>query len=120
MAFYEFDQNNTGGSFDVDDKLCRRLWIEADSESEAEAKAFNMGVYYNGCDDERDCPCCGDRWYSPSVMKQFPYKYSDKTTFQSIDDYAQYMADNYGWTVPDIRIFYKDGNVKEIFRNKAD
>lgn len=73
--FYEFDQNNSGGKYHSDDKLCHRLIIEADSLEEAEEKAFDMGVYYDGCNDGRDCPCCGDRWYGPQEM-DFPYRYS--------------------------------------------
>jgi hypothetical protein len=26
------------------------------------------------------------------------------------------MANRYGWTTPDCRIYYKNGNVKEIFK----
>ena len=44
--------------------------------------------------------------------------YEGKIRIDNIDDYAQYLADNYGWTTPDIRIYYKDGNVKEIFTNR--
>jgi hypothetical protein len=38
----------------------------------------------------------------------------------SIEDYAQVMADQYGWTSPDARIFYHDGRVKEIFSAKVE
>jgi hypothetical protein len=38
----------------------------------------------------------------------------------SIEEYAQVMADLYGWTKPDIRIFYKNGEVKEIFKDDED
>lgn len=61
--FYEIDQNNTGGSFDVDDKLCHRLFIEADSEDDAIRKAESLGCYWDGVSKGIDCPCCGDRWY---------------------------------------------------------
>lgn len=39
-----------------------------------------------------------------------------KIAFSSIEEYAQYLANEYGWTTPDIRIFYKDGRVTEIFK----
>ena len=32
--FYEFDQNNSGGHFTVNDKVCHRLFIEAEIEIE--------------------------------------------------------------------------------------
>lgn len=60
--FYKFTQNNSGGSFDVDDTLCHRLIIEATSENSAISIAENLGCYWNGIDNEQDCPCCGDRW----------------------------------------------------------
>lgn len=112
MPFYQFDQNNSGGSFDVDDKVCHRLFIEADSEEEATSKAEFLGVYFNGCDDGIDCYCCGDRWYGSEEVES-PHPYGD-----SIEEIAQYHADHYGWTTPDCRIFYKSGEVKEVFTNK--
>lgn len=44
--------------------------------------------------------------------------FEGKIKIDNIEDYAQCLADNYGWTIPDIRIYYKDGNVKEIFTNR--
>lgn len=32
-----------------------------------------------------------------------------------IEDYAQYLDNDYRRTTPDVRIYYKDGSVKEIF-----
>ena len=43
--FYLFDQNNSGGSFVLNDKLCHRLFIEADSAEEAVSIAENLGCY---------------------------------------------------------------------------
>lgn len=60
--FYKFTQNNSGGSFDVDDTLCHRLIIEATSENAASSIAENLGCYWNGVDNDIDCSCCGDRW----------------------------------------------------------
>ena len=45
--FYELSQNNTGGSFDVDETLCHRLIIEADTYEEAVAKAEDLGCYWD-------------------------------------------------------------------------
>ena len=39
IKFYEFDQNNSGGVFKVDDKLCHRLFIEAENANQAIKKA---------------------------------------------------------------------------------
>ena len=169
--FYEINQNNTGGSFVTNDKLCHRLFIEADSESEATDKAEDLGCYWNGVDDGMDCSCCGDRWYPSGnsvdledqnarwggyevsewlsgesyaglsdfdIVKEFKSNYEGsewgiepiiedkygsrrvigKVKLHSIEQYAQIMADLYGWTKPDCRIFYKDGSVKDIYSKK--
>jgi len=120
MPFFEFSQNNSGGSFTVDDKLCHRLFIEAETPKAATKKALEMGVYFNGISKGRDCRCCGDRWHElwdDDKGLTFPYEYSSRNdlNFFSVEEYAQYLADTFGWTKPDARIFYADGRVKEIF-----
>jgi hypothetical protein len=86
--FYTFNQNNSGGSFKKDKYgLTHIVIIEANSAEEANSKAESLGIYFNGCDDERDCPCCGDRWYPvndsdgtkmPEIYKQSPQEYTQK------------------------------------------
>jgi len=66
--FFEFSQNNSGGSFVVDDKVCHRLFIEAEDESKATRIAEDLGCYWNGVSNGMDCDCCGDRWYSGSEV----------------------------------------------------
>ena len=43
--WYEFTQNNSGGSFVVDDKVCHRIYIEAENFKEAVAIAESLGCY---------------------------------------------------------------------------
>ena len=162
--FYEIQQNNTGGSFDTDDKLCHRLIIEADNKQEANDIAENLGCYWNGVDEGKDCSCCGDRWYGshqiniekwqkegyPASVYKFSnskeetekkffetygdfefietphwfYSFGTETfggmvKFRNIEEYAQFMSNEYGGrTTPETRIFYKNGEVKELFTNK--
>ena len=161
--FYQFDQNNSYGRFDVNDKVCHRLFIEADNENEAIAKAEELGCYWHGVAEGIDCSCCGDRWRkscisqcdfhdkkfdcytvstynglgksgeekwqerygcyeiieSPSWKRTYSMlSYEGKVRFKDIEEYAQYLADKYGWTSPDVRIYYKDGMVKEIYSRK--
>ena len=121
LKFFCFQQNNSGGFFNVTDKLCHNLYIEAHSYNEAREKATDMGVYFNGCDIGIDCSCCGDRWddYADEInLTELSNSCSIK--FEKISDYAQYMADEFGWTIPDARIFYYDGTVTEIFANKIN
>lgn len=67
MAYWTFDQNNSGGSFVFDERrgLTHYVVIEADSREEAISRAEDIGIYFNGCSDGRDCSCCGDRWHTP-------------------------------------------------------
>lgn len=121
--FYKVEQNNSGGFFDVDDKVCHRLFIEADSLAEARIKAEELGCYWNGVAQGIDCECCGDRWYGVyevnfDELKTYRVR-GGVRSFSDIEEYAQYLADTYGWTCPDARIYYKDGTVKEIItKNK--
>lgn len=164
MNWYCFVQNNSGGGFIVDDKVCHRLFIEAESFDDAVSKAEDLGCYWEGVANGIDCPCCGDRWnqwdrdpidldkYSnegyivsvsdhyndaigvwnkrygkyeiieqPILEESYYIKfYVGKIKLHNIEEYAQLMAGEYGWTVPDARIYYNDGNVKEIFGTKWD
>jgi len=62
--YYHFSQNNSGGSFDIDydQGISINVIIEATSADEANARAEEIGLYFDGVYGERDCPCCGDRW----------------------------------------------------------
>jgi len=58
MSYFTFNQNNSGGEFIGP----RSVIIEADSADEANARAHEYDVYFDGCSTGHDCPCCGDRW----------------------------------------------------------
>lgn len=62
MPFYEYRQNNSRGGFDfdADNGISVHVIIEADSADEANRKAEDIGLYFDG---RGDCPCCGNRWY---------------------------------------------------------
>jgi hypothetical protein len=145
LKFYEYTQNNSGGRFEVDKKICHRVIIQAHNEEEARQKALELGIYFDGCSNGYDCSCCGDRWSDYPSKIEIPYRYGTltlkearrtgyeykKTTwkgykgsnpnpkeydliFNSIIEYAQYHADSFSWTNPDVRIFYYNGKVVEI------
>jgi hypothetical protein len=61
--FFLFRQNNSGGSFAVNEAVAHSVIIEAYSVKDANARAEDVGIYFNGCDTGDDCSCCGDRWY---------------------------------------------------------
>lgn len=160
LKWYKFEQNNSGGFFVVNDKLCHRLFIQAENEYMAIKKAEELGCYWYGVDDGIDCPCCGDRWSNywidPVNIEDIPkkehsvtgysisnwykrfgsyniieepkknwiygdcYLYDGKISFTCFEEYLQYLADEYGMTTPDIRLFYANGEVKEIYSNKEN
>lgn len=139
--------------FRMINKICRILFIEADSLKEAVSKAEELGCYWDGTELGIDCSCCVDRWLKPfyGYGEVFPKEfevsdwhsldcwyrkygryevvekpvrgfsvrvsscYEGKIKINNIEDYAQYLVIKYGCTTPDVRIYYKDGSVKEIF-----
>lgn len=68
MKFYIFNQNNSGGSFHHDSiaGIGYDVCIEAENAKEANIKAESIGLYFNGCENDIDCGCCGDRWHRVS------------------------------------------------------
>ena len=68
MKYFTYHQNNSGGSFDYDDKIgiTTNVIIEAKSADEANQIAEKIGIYWNGMEDGSDCECCGDRWHPQS------------------------------------------------------
>ena len=63
MKYFTFRQNNSGGSFIVNDKLDVNVIIAAANAEEANSKAQKIGIYFDGVEEGEDCECCGDRWY---------------------------------------------------------
>ena len=59
MAFFTFDQNNSGGSYVGDFQF---IIIDAPHAEWANDMAADHGIYFNGCSLGWDCDCCGDRW----------------------------------------------------------
>jgi len=88
--YFHYSQNNSGGSFHIDESVAHHVIIEAYTPEEANERAQDIGIYFNGCDDGRDCSCCGDRWYrqrsddvgtdAPMVYNKSPEEYGDMFT----------------------------------------
>ena len=62
--FFRYRQNNSGGSFEISPKkgIGYKVIIEANNCDDANIRAEEIGLYFNGVLDNRDCDCCGDRW----------------------------------------------------------
>lgn len=77
------------------------VYIEAENAEEANEKALQIGIYFNGVEDGIDCPCCGDRWY--------PVSERDAVENMPKDEY------HFGWC--DYVIFYgKDMAPVKIYK----
>jgi hypothetical protein len=88
--FYEFNQNNSGGSFDVDENVCHRVIIEAIDTNHARS-IFEPMIE----NQSSSCPCCGDRWsdYEPDEMV-FP---KDKEKGYHVGIYDHYKDAEERW-----------------------
>ena len=72
--FYTFNQNNSGGVFHRNDNVDELVVIEANSATQANDIAQEIGIYFDGAGDCLEC--CGHRWQSVSQL--------DGTTFPSL------------------------------------
>lgn len=68
--WYEYDQNNSGGSFQLNDNLGVKVWIEARNADEANGYAQSIGIYFDE-DYSIDCECCGTRWSEVSTWREY-------------------------------------------------
>lgn len=92
MKFYLFDQNNSGGHMVIEEDrgIGSAVVIEAENEKAAEDRAETVGVYFDGVSADRDCPCCGDRWY------RHPEEYDTYVDLlRSLEEHYKWMF-NYG------------------------
>lgn len=111
--FYTYVQNNSYGVFDVDDNVKHYVIIEADSAKEADKKARNLGIYFNGVENDIDCPCCGDRW-DKADDPDFGINGTEKPEIygQSVLEFIK-EREKWIWKEEAI-VYYKDGKV-EVF-----
>lgn len=103
--FYRYHQNNSGGSFSHDERagIGYEVAIEADSADEANFRAENIGLYFDG---NGDCACCGSRWssaYDWLGVDPKPDDYSVAPTFTLRG----------GWGIPSY-VHYKNGVVQKV------
>lgn len=121
--FFEISQNNSGGSFHVDDKVCHRLFIEADGVEDAISKAEDLGCYWDGCDSGYDCPCCGDRWHQPysavdldETNKKWGGYSVSKFTDISISEFKSLYPNSVWSTEPKKTIKYGSNYIEGVIR----
>lgn len=110
MAFYTYDQNNSGGGYDDDAKagLAHRVIVEANDTYEADQIAERIGIYFDE-DFRTDCPCCGTRW-SPAwgAGDPVPSIYGQDVST------GVFSSSWPSWTTVEAYIHYKDGRVVPV------
>lgn len=106
--FYPFKQNNSGGYFN-EPAIC--VIIEADSADEANMKAEEEGIYFDGCYDRIDCPCCGDRWYK---QRHDDNGFEEPGQYSSGDIIEGRFAGSLYDGIPSYLIVYKNDDRKVI------
>lgn len=72
--YFEFTQTNSGGFYISDDNVAISVIIEAEDFDKAIDKALDIGIYFNGVENEYDCSCCGDRWNKYPEEIELPRK----------------------------------------------
>lgn len=122
--FYNYDQNNSGGSYSGP----KYIVVEADSPQQADKIAESKTpVYFDGCDSGQDCSCCGDRWSTASYsqVNEVPSFYNIAYP-DSQDGVLGWLKDNFE-TVKysldrgvDVHIFYLDGTKKILTFSEED
>lgn len=118
MAFYEFDQNNSGGGFIEDPQkgISIKVWFEADTVEQAADKAQDIGIYFDGVQDGYDCACCGDRWYymSNDAGEDEPNYYGSPLTELMVDSRS---SSHFKWAEGyEVYVHYADGTIKGFMK----
>ena len=123
VALFEPMIENQSGSCPCCGDRWSPEYANAINLDEYKEKGYSVGVYSHYPDAEQ-------RWFKlygefprieePTWKKIYGSKeFSGKIYFETIEQYCQFMANAYGWTVPDVRIHFMDGTKKEIFKCDA-
>jgi hypothetical protein len=136
--WFEYSQNNSGGSFVVNDNICENVYIEATSIEESNAFADSLGIYFDGVSMGIDCGCCGDRWHEPYQNLIFPYNYGSFTlkevqilpykyekskewdgydiVFETIQEYVKYLINIISFSLRSTAYLYDRNRKKTTFK----
>lgn len=115
LQWYNFRQNNSGGSFD---SPAINVLVQAPSGGLANALAETVGVYFDGCESGRDCPCCGDRWSSlwdDDTGTEHPTIYGESI--------PEHLIESRAWEtpgIPEVMLVYADGKTQTFYANKEN
>lgn len=99
MLFYTYDQNNSGGSFH---DPAEYVIIEASSADDANRRAEEKGLYFDGAGD---CSCCGNRWSA---------QYGDNDGTKQPEIYGKPVSEATSYREKNVVIFYADGREERV------
>lgn len=88
--FYQFRQNNSGGSYDIDDDISSNVVVEGVDSDDCYQRAQKIGIYFDGVLKGQDCDCCGDRWYGGDEIT-FSLDHANEVLTQ---DYSTFRFDH--------------------------
>ena len=105
--FYTYDQNNSGGDFSnfEEEGIGEYVIIEALDELHANARAEDIGIYFDGRYKGQDCYCCGDRWLR---AKEEDGDDVPSIFGEPLDDRAKSRFDDFCF------VHYLDGSIEKI------
>jgi hypothetical protein len=122
LHWYEYRQNNSGGSFHMNDDVSVYVLVEAEDDVQAEREALEAGIYFDGVAAGFDCSCCGDRWYEGEKLEEFRiYQlFSDEhTLYDDVGAYAAELARESSWAKegrPVVVVYHKNGKVERFYK----
>jgi hypothetical protein len=110
--FFTYDQNNSGGDFTFDAKkgISCDVIIEAANATDANLRAEEIGLYFDGVSDDMDCGCCGDRWYRAYEGTEKPEKYGEEVVASSVFE-GKGLSIKWIKNGPNGYIHYLDGRI---------
>ncbi|HET8731806.1 MAG TPA: hypothetical protein VFM34_11950 [Moraxellaceae bacterium] len=110
--FFTYRQNNSGGSFNIDSEAGISIFVvvEADSADDADRRAVDIGLYFDGCETGEDCECCGDRWSRAYEGYDVPSEYG-KPIADLLDDKRRVHWEG---SNPMAYIHYKNGEILAV------
>ena len=88
MKFFIFYQNNSSGHFIKNSDLDEYVVIQAENNRDANDKAEDLGIYFDGVRKGIDCECCGDRWNEVGINDA-------RDTFSFLDNCKCHVEDEY-------------------------
>jgi hypothetical protein len=93
--FYLFSQSNPGGYFIQNDQIDEYVIIHAENAKDANAKAQEIGIYFDGIEKSIDCKCCNDRWYRVSEYDSSESPLINGEDFRKSEKYKIYADEEW-------------------------